>query len=236
MPIRRTNRQILLDEITNLTEEGKNFVPNRQVMETLNWDEERYWHIRQDLIDDGVLIVRRGLGGTVNLAKGPAVKEEGNVGDNSAKVSPLSLFISYSHSDANYMHELNRHLAPIKRAGFVQSWNDISIIAGSDFDETIAEKLRNAHIVVLLISADFLDSFYCYDVELESALDRRSAGDATVVPIILRNCIWRETPLRSIQALPKDGRPVVSWESRDDAWTNVVEGLVLAIKEFRSRS
>jgi hypothetical protein len=45
------------------------------------------------------------------------------------------------------------------------------------------------------------------------------------VPITLRSCIWHHTPFAKLQALPKDGKAVMSWHNQDDAFVDVAEGL-----------
>ena len=60
--------------------------------------------------------------------------------------------------------------------------------------------LQRAHIILLLISADFLASNYCYDVELQHAMARHEAGQARV--FILRPVDWHAAPFGRLQAFP----------------------------------
>jgi hypothetical protein len=41
------------------------------------------------------------------------------------------------------------------------------------------------------------------------------------------------SPLAPLQGLPKDFKPVANWDDRDEAWTNVVQGIRQAIKDLR---
>jgi hypothetical protein len=61
--------------------------------------------------------------------------------------------------------------------------------------------LNRANVILLLISADFLASDYCYDVEMKRAMERHEAGEAIVIPIILRQ--WTERH-RSQSPVPAD--------------------------------
>jgi internalin A len=83
----------------------------------------------------------------------------------------------------------------------------------------------------LLISADFIASDYCYDIEMARAIERHDAGEAVVIPIMLRACVITGTPFGTIQGLPKDFLPVVQWADRDVAWKNVAEGIEKALPE-----
>jgi mannose-6-phosphate isomerase-like protein (cupin superfamily)/hypoxanthine-guanine phosphoribosyltransferase len=135
------------------------------------------------------------------------------------------VFISYSHVDESFRAGLEKHLSVLKRTGEVDVWTDHCIAAGEDFDESIGTALISADLVLVLISPDFIASDYCYGVELNGALDRHKAGLSTVVPIILRPCDWKNTPVTSIKALPTDGNPIAAWSSEDQAFLDVVRGL-----------
>jgi hypothetical protein len=128
--------------------------------------------------------------------------------------------------------ELEKHLAVLQRQGVITSWHDRKIGAGSEWEKQIDTHLDTAHLILLLISADFLASDYCYDVELKRAMERHEAGQARVIPIILRNVDWQGAPFGALQALPINARPITSWENRDDAFADVARGIRAAIEEF----
>jgi hypothetical protein len=64
------------------------------------------------------------------------------------------------------------------------------------------------HIVLLFVSPHFIESKYCYNVEMAEALRRHKAGLATVIPIILRPYPWQDAPFAHLQPLPQDGRAI----------------------------
>lgn len=144
---------------------------------------------------------------------------------------PVELFYSYSHKDEEFRDELETHLASLKREGLVEVWHDRRIEAGEDWNGEIAKRLNTADIILLLVSANFLASDYCYDLEVKRALERHANGTARVVPVILKPCDWKSTPFGPIQSLPKDAKPISRWDDRDEAFLNVVTGLRLVIQE-----
>ena len=85
----------------------------------------------------------------------------------------------------------------------------------------IDAKLEAAQVILVLISPSFIASDYCWDVEAQRAMKRHALGEACVIPVIVRPCEWRETPFAELQALPKNGKPIVLWEHRDQAWLEV---------------
>ncbi|WP_204152250.1 GUN4 domain-containing protein [Leptolyngbya sp. CCY15150] len=149
----------------------------------------------------------------------------------------IEVFISYSKQDKALRDGLLSHLRPLEGAGII-TWHDRQILPGTQWDAEIKARLNAADIILLLISADFLDTDYCTQVEIPAALRRHKAGEAIVMPVILRSCAWRFTPLAPIQAYPEKAKPIVSWDHIDEAYTNVVDSVDLAatkIKERRSQ-
>jgi hypothetical protein len=147
---------------------------------------------------------------------------------------PMSLFYSYSHKDEALRKKLETHLSLLQNQGVIRGWHDRRIEAGTEWDGVISENLEHAAIILLLVSADFLASKYCCDVEIKRAMERHDAGTARVIPVILRSVDWHTAPFGKLQALPTDGKPVTSWKNRDEAFTNVARGIREAVKDLTS--
>jgi len=148
---------------------------------------------------------------------------------------PISMFISYTHKDEDLLTQLEAHLASLRREGLIENWHDRKIDPGSEWQGEIDEYLASAEIILLLISAHFLHSDYCYDVEVKRAMERHESGKAVVIPIILRPVDWKGAPFARLQALPKDAKPVTQWADRDEAFLDAVKGIRKVIKSRRRR-
>jgi hypothetical protein len=146
----------------------------------------------------------------------------------------IEVFISYSKQDKDLRDGLLAHLRPLEREGII-TWYDRQILPGTEWDEEIKARLNTADIILLLVSADFLATDYCIQVEIPEALRRHEAGEATVMPVILRHCAWKHTPLAKIQAYPEKAKPIKGWADIDEAYTNVVDGVYLAATEIKKR-
>jgi hypothetical protein len=133
--------------------------------------------------------------------------------------------MSYSHADEDLRNQLEKHLSVLRRQGTITTWNDRRIGPGADIHGQIKEELERADIVLLLVSADFLGSDYCYDVEMGRALERHHAGLSHVIPVILRPCAWLDSPFAGLRAVPLDGKPVVKYANVDEAFVEVVEAV-----------
>ncbi len=139
------------------------------------------------------------------------------------------LFISYSHADDEHRKRLELHLASLRREGLIAPWHDRMIPAGTEWAATIDRNLAEADIVLLLVSADFVASDYCFDKELQLALERRARGEAMVIPVFVEPTDFAGLPFAKLQGLPRDGKPVSMWANRDEAWLDVVKGIRSAL-------
>jgi internalin A len=144
------------------------------------------------------------------------------------------VFVSYSHKDERQLNELKTHLSPLERLKLIETWYDRRIVAGEDFGEKINENIDSADIILLLVSADFIASDYCYQKEMERALERHEKKEARVVPVIVRDVDWKVIPgLSRLTAVPKDGRPVRNWPNKDTAWRDVSERVRAILEAMR---
>jgi hypothetical protein len=119
--------------------------------------------------------------------------------------------------------------------GMIVSWHNREITAGTDWGKEVAEHLQTAHLILLLISPDFIASDYCYGVEMQKALVLHEQGSAHVVPIILRPVDWRGALFAHLQVLPIGAQPITSafWPSLDEACYDVALRLRTIIEQWQ---
>ena len=147
----------------------------------------------------------------------------------SSKRRPVRVFISYTHADEAHRQRLEVHLAPLRREGLIDAWHDRLIAPGSDWEAAIDRNLSEADIVLLLVSADFVASDYCFKKELRVAMERHERGDVLIVPVFVEPADLEGLSLAKLQGLPRDGAAVSTWRNRDEAWLEVAEGIRQAI-------
>lgn len=146
----------------------------------------------------------------------------------------IEVFFSYSHRDEELRDEMAKHLSILKRQGVIAEWYDRDIGAGSEWAKEIDEHLNSAQVILLLISPDFMASDYCFDVELQRAMERHESGEACVIPVILRPVDWSGAPFGKLQACPKNAKPVTSWTNRDEAFLSVAQAIRKAVERLAS--
>src|SRR5580698_10602233 len=93
-------------------------------------------------------------------------------------VQAIKIFFCYAHEDDALREQLARHLSPLRRLEHITAWCDRDIQAGTDWEHDIETHLDTASIILLLVSADFIASDYCYTVEMQRALEKHATGAA----------------------------------------------------------
>jgi hypothetical protein len=151
-------------------------------------------------------------------APGPATKASPQPGE-------VKVFFSYAHEDEELRDKLATHLSTLRRQGIIEEWHDRQIGAGQEWAGEIDCNLEAAHVILLLVSADFIGSDYCMDKELSRAMERHEMGEARVIPVILRPVDLEGLPFSKLQALPTDCKPITLWSDQDEAFLNVARGI-----------
>lgn len=169
----------------------------------------------------------------------PANSTSKSSSDKKSSNSSLTLFYSYSHKDEALRDELNTHLKLLQRQGIITAWYERDILAGTDWKQEIDTHLETADIILLLVSANFLNSDYCYEIELTCALDRHEKKEARVIPIILKPCDWQSAPFGKLAALPTAHsagiKPVTLWNNQDEAFCAIAQGIRKTAEAIRKK-
>lgn len=149
---------------------------------------------------------------------------------------PLKIFISYSHKDEDFKDELVAMLAGLKNRGVIEPWQDRCIEDGDEWYQRIQDAIKNCDLALLLVSVNFIASRFIQDEELPKLLKRRMGEGLRVVPVIIRPCMWQsELILKDLQALPLDGKAVITYSKengdRDQVWTDIAKTVEKHAKE-----
>ncbi len=150
----------------------------------------------------------------------------------SVSTQAVEVFYSYAHKDEKLRKALEEHLSTLRRQGYISEWHDHHILAGNDWAQEIDVHLDSASLILLLISPSFIASDYCYGKEMKRALARHQAGEARVIPIILRPTDRSGTPFAVLQFLPANGKAITTWQNRDEAWLDVANGIRKVIENL----
>jgi len=162
-------------------------------------------------------------------------KQQGRINqtmDKNNLLNGMKIFYSYSHKDEQLREQLQTHLMILRREGIISEWHFRKISPGREWEDEIDKNLNSANVILLLISPDFIASDYCYDVEMKRAMERHEAGEARVIPIILRPVLWKEATFGKLNGLPTNVKPVTTWDNQDEAFLDIAEGIKKVIEEL----
>src|SRR5581483_1552661 len=151
-----------------------------------------------------------------------------------ASATNIKIFCCCVHEnsqDQQLLQKLIKHLTPLKWHYPIEISSEKDIHGGDELERKLHKYLNEAHIILLLISPDFLASRDHYDIQSGIAMQRHEKGDVCVIPIILRRCGWKKAKFHKLEALPKNGEPAVNWSNEDDAFANIAEDMDFIVKE-----
>lgn len=149
----------------------------------------------------------------------------------------VNIFFAYSREDSKLRERLDKHLSGLRRRNFINTWYDGEIDAGTEWEKEIDFNLSKADIILLLISADFIASDYCYEIEMKRAIQRHENGEAIIIPILLNPCDWSDLPFSKIQGLPQNGKPITStfWDSQETALNEIANSIKESVDKLRHK-
>ncbi len=140
----------------------------------------------------------------------------------SISAGALRVYSCYAPEDEELRNKLTKHLLPLKRERMLTTWLDVPVHAGSDLKLEVEKQLKEADLILLLISPDFIASEYCYDLQLTTALNHYEAGKVEIIPILLRPVLWEGTLIKQLPLiLPTSKLPVTCWSNEDEAFKNI---------------
>lgn len=145
---------------------------------------------------------------------------------------PANIFLSYSHEDEAYRDRVEKHLALLKHEGLIMVWHDHRIGAGEPIDGAINRALETSDVILLLISAGFMSSNYCYSKEMTAAMERHADGRSVVIPVIIHPCDWHSSPFGGLKATPDNGKAVSQWANIEEAYSIIARDVRAAVGKF----
>lgn len=149
---------------------------------------------------------------------------------------PIEIFYSYAstedETDEKLQQQLEKHLGVLKRQGKIAHWHKRNILAGQISSEEVSKHLNSAQIILLLISPDFVSSDDCWDIEMERALERQKEEKTLVIPVLMRPIDYKEAPFSNLRVLPKNGKPITSWDNQDEAFADIAYNIRLLAEKF----
>ncbi len=149
----------------------------------------------------------------------------------------FEIFYAYAHEDRALVRQLQKHLTVLTRQDDnITEWDESKIMPDQNWRDEIKRHLDTARVILVCISPDFLASERFSSLSWEYVLKRYEAGEAVIIPILLRPADWRDSPFYRFQALPRNGRAVSSHASEDQALAKVAQEIIKVVEKMRASS
>ena len=149
-------------------------------------------------------------------------------------MSQVHIFVSYSHDDARWFAEdklMPRLIKSLEIIG-AEVWYDHRRLGGGDpWKQEIVDAIKKAHIAILLVSRNFLNSDFIREIEIPRIERRFDQGELIVVPILVGHCNWQNVRMLSRpQMVPGKPTPLISYLDSPAEWDRVQEEIFSAIE------
>ena len=151
------------------------------------------------------------------------------------KRNKILVYCLASPEEQDECEAIQKYLSPVIRNSKIpiEISTDFSIPAGED-TEKYKQRLFEADIVLAFISADFINDEETYQ-RTKKVIARYNNNETIMLPILVRNCMWKSTPFVNLPLLPKNFQPLNNkqfWNSEDDALTAVADDIYNSINAF----
>jgi hypothetical protein len=146
--------------------------------------------------------------------------------------SRLRIYCCYEERNKGYWDELEAHLAVFRRLGYVVVSCNHDVPAGAPQAKVIENYIETADIILLLVSAYFIASDFCWETALR-ALARLKAKEVCVIPILVTPVVLDGLPIEQLQMLPSTKKPISKWSDCDEAYTTVVRGIQNVLHSYQ---
>lgn len=137
----------------------------------------------------------------------------------------IAVFCSYAREDETVRRELEGRLAPLRDERIVDDWYDSRIQPGARWNAAIQDALDRSRLMIFVVTPHLLASRYVAEVEIPKALERERSGLCRVVPLMIEQADWSDSPLAQFQALPGGGRWVSEYANPEPAYRAIAQGL-----------
>jgi hypothetical protein len=122
-----------------------------------------------------------------------------------------TLFISYGHGDmkpVDWVERLELYLAPFRRKGVVDIWDDKRIAPGAEWRQEIAQALNRSTAAILVVGPAFLASDFIAQHELPRLLTAAKTDGVSIYPLIVAYCAYTRSDLGPYQAFNDPNTPL----------------------------
>jgi hypothetical protein len=148
---------------------------------------------------------------------------------------PLSISIAHSSDDAKLLPKIVQLLVTLQEQGNEIGWQPNEIHFNRQWENKKEDYLGEVDLLLLLVTPSFISCKYCYCEHLKWAINQHDKK-AYIVPILLRDCLWDETPFATLPTItPSSRKAVDEWSKPNQAFKQIGLDIRAAIKHLQAR-
>lgn len=145
----------------------------------------------------------------------------------------INIFISYSHTDKQWLNLLKDHLNVLmKYSDNIVYWDDSKLKGGDKWKKEIAEAIERANVAILLVSTDFLTSDFISTDELPPLLRKAEEAGTRILPLIVSPCDYDISDLEEFQAINSPDKTLADMAGDEASIRRVFLSLTKEIKDI----
>lgn len=148
----------------------------------------------------------------------------------------MRIFISYSHrgNGPEWKAKLLKAMDVFERHYLLDIWQDGKIRVSSYWDDDIKQAMGSAHLAIILLTKEALESEYILSEEFPFLRERQQRDMLPIFPVVCEECNWREHDwLRATQSL-NESNPLS--QLNESAQDRVFRKLATDVAEELSRA
>ena len=146
----------------------------------------------------------------------------------------LKIFISYAKNDYNLMTAIEHCCKEIKQIKFnnqiytIDVWCDHHLLPGESWKSEITNRIKDADVILFLLSTNFLKSDFIINTEIPLAIKRKQESEIGVLGIYMEDCEFGSLKIKKTQLIPSyRGRlkAISTWKQNNECWDAVKDGI-----------
>lgn len=140
----------------------------------------------------------------------------------------FKVFLVYAEEDKKQKNELLKYLKPLSRRKQIDALDTAILGAGTEMRKVLDQHFKEAKIVLLLLTPNFMASDDCYDL-MQQAMDKHEDGVALVIPILMQTALIEDEEFLKLEPLPRNRKFVNTWEDESSAYTHIAKQIKYAV-------
>jgi len=144
----------------------------------------------------------------------------------------IEIYTAYAHQDEQYYNDIAGLLETVKLQGWKIYCPENEVVRSNAWRDK--GYLTTAHLILLLVSRDFLRSPFCYCDDMKRAVAKHNNG-VFILPIMVRpvEAQLKATPFGNLDVIPANRTPISKWGDQDSVYDEIFGEIVKRLGDLK---